>query len=214
MSTVHIMLGSPDEQRVWPPKKQQDHYIGVDRGAFYLTENGYSPDLALGDFDSISEMEKQKIKEHVGTFIEVDPDKEDTDAELSLVYAMKQFDSEKVIVYGWSGGRLDHLMSILMIPLQPRFHNIQEKIEFVNQTNSIKYYQPGVHKVVKEQNKTYCSVIGMTPVKHLSLGQGFKYQLDGADYDYPAALISNEFVAATANLSFKSGIIAFVQSRD
>lgn len=208
------MLGSPDDQRAWPPRNEKDYYIGVDRGAFYLLEEGYRMDLVLGDFDSISNKEKQQIKDQASDYIEVDPDKDDTDAELSLLYAMNWFQPDKIFVYGWSGGRLDHLMSILMIPLQPRFQDIAARIAFVNQTNSIKYYQPGVYKVEKEQKKTYCSVIGMTPVKHLSLGQGFKYQLDGVDYDYPAALISNEFVAATATLSFKSGIIAFVQSRD
>ncbi|TVP92502.1 thiamine diphosphokinase [Alkalibacterium sp.] len=214
MGTVHIMLGSPDEQKAWPPKNQKDYYIGVDRGALYLAEKGYKSDLVIGDFDSISDIEKHEIKKYAEEIIEVDPDKDDTDAELSLVYAMRLFEPEKVVIYGWSGGRLDHLMSTLMIPLQPRFKNILPKIEFINKTNKICYFLPGSYVIHKDQNKTYCSVIGMTPLEQLSLNEGFKYQLNKVDYSYPAALVSNEFVTDTAELTFDSGIIAFIQSKD
>ncbi|WP_208558728.1 thiamine diphosphokinase [Marinilactibacillus kalidii] len=214
MSIVHIMLGSPDEQRVWPPQRHSDYYIGVDRGAFYLTEKGYKPDLVLGDFDSISQSEKIDIKQQAKEFMQFDPDKDDTDAELSLVYAMQRFNPEKIIFYGWSGGRLDHFMSILMIALQPRFKEIVPMLELVDQTNSVRYFLPGSYVIHKETDKKYCSVIGMTPVKRLTLDEGFKYTLSSVDYDYAIALISNEFEKENAQLTFESGIVAFIQSRD
>lgn len=214
MKTVHIMLGSPDEQKTWPPRNQEDYYIGVDRGAFYLAEKGYKSDLVIGDLDSISDSEKQKIIQCAEKIVEVDPDKDDTDAELSLIYAMRLFEPEKIFVYGWSGGRLDHLMSTLMIPLQPRFEQILSKLEFVDKTNKVCYFLPGSYVIQKDQDKKYCSVIGMTPLGQLSLNEGFKYQLNKVDYSYPAALVSNEFVMDTAELTFDSGIIAFIQSKD
>lgn len=214
MKTVHIMLGGPDDQKAWPPRNEQDFYIGVDRGAFYLAEKGYTSDLVIGDLDSISEGEKRKIRTYAEKIIEVNPDKDDTDAELSLVYAIRLCNPEKVYIYGWSGGRVDHLISTLMMPMQPRFKNILPKIEFINKTNKICYFLPGTHVINKDHSKTYCSVIGMTPIRQLSLNEGFKYQLNKIDYSYPVALISNEFMTDSAKLAFEHGIIAFIQSKD
>lgn len=214
MSTVHIMLGSPDHRRTLPPVNQLDHYIGVDRGALILVENGYKPDLALGDFDSITETEKEEITKKSKKCMTFEPEKNDTDAELSLVYAMQLFESKQIVFYGWSGGRLDHLISILMIAAQPRFRDVVPKLVFINQTNTVKFYLPGQYRLYKENDKTYCSFIGMTTVSGLTLNAGYKYTLDHADYDYPIALISNEFTETQGEFSFEKGLVAFIQSKD
>lgn len=214
MSTVHIMLGSPDHERTLPPKNHLDYYIGVDRGALILVENGYRPDLALGDFDSITEAEKQEITQKAKKCITFEPEKDDTDAELSLVYAKQLFESEQIIFYGWSGGRLDHLISILMIAAQPRFRDIVPKLVFVNQTNTVKFYLPGKYRLYKEKDKTYCSFIGLTAVSGLTIDAGYKYTLNHADYRYPVALISNEFIETQGEFSFETGLVAFIQSKD
>ncbi|WP_080146288.1 thiamine diphosphokinase [Marinilactibacillus piezotolerans] len=214
MSTVHIMLGSPDHRRKLPPKNSKDYYIGVDRGSLILMEHDYQMNLALGDFDSITEEEKLAVQSRTDKFQQFNADKDDTDAELSLVYAMELFHSDQIIFYGWSGGRLDHLISILMLVLQPRFSSVISKLHFENQTNTVRFYQPGEYLLQKESDKDYCSVIGMTPLKAVTLNEGFKYTLDSRDFDYPIALISNEFVQLEAILSFSEGLIAFVQSRD
>ncbi|API89266.1 thiamine diphosphokinase [Marinilactibacillus sp. 15R] len=215
MNSLHIMLGSPDSrQHTMPPLKEQDYYIGVDKGALLLAENGYYIDLSLGDFDSITDAEKLIIEKNSKKVISFEPEKDDTDAELSLVYAMQFFDTEQIILYGWSGGRLDHLMSILMIVMQPRFKSIVTRLIFINQTNTLKFYLPGSYLLFKEPDKKYCSFIGMTPLSNLTLDKGFKYTLDNKNFDYPIALISNEFVMEEGRFSFDSGLAAFIQSKD
>ncbi|GEL66196.1 thiamine diphosphokinase [Marinilactibacillus psychrotolerans] len=215
MSNVHIMLGSPDHrQRSMPPMKEQDHYIGVDRGALLLAQNNYSIDLSLGDFDSITEDEKKIIEKVSKKIISFEPEKDDTDAELSLVYATEIFEAEQIILYGWSGGRLDHLLSIIMIVLQPRFEGIIAKLSFINQTNTVSFYLPGSYTLYKEQDKKYCSFIGLTALSNLTLDNSFKYTLDKESFEYPIALISNEFVMEKGTASFDKGLIAFIQSKD
>ncbi|WP_225744221.1 thiamine diphosphokinase [Marinilactibacillus sp. Marseille-P9653] len=214
MSVVHIVLGSPDKQNVLPEKNLKDIYVGVDRGGLFLVEKGYTPDLVLGDFDSITKEEKSLIEHKAKKVIPFKPEKDDTDAELSLVYAEKLFNVEKIYLYGWAGGRIDHLMSTLMIPLQPRFEQLVSNLIFVDQTNSIHFYSSGEYSVQKEADKQYCSIIGLTPIEEMTIGNGFKYTVSDTNYDYPIALISNEFIEPHAYFSFKKGLVAFVQSRD
>lgn len=212
-SLVHIVLGSP-EMDVSFESLAEGKVIGVDGGALLCLKANIQLDVALGDFDSISPVQLARVKESTETVVQYKAEKDDTDAEIALAKAEELYEPDKIIVHNWSGGRLDHLMSILMIPLQPRFKYILPKIEFINKTNRICYFLPGSHIIHKDQNKKYCSVIGMTPLGQLSLNEGFKYQLNKVDYSYPAALVSNELVTDTAKLTFDSGVIAFIQSKD
>ena len=41
-----------------------------------------------------------------------------------------------------------------------------------------------------------------------------KYKLNNANYAYPIALASNEFVGDKASFSFKSGLLCVIQSKD
>ena len=49
----------------WALKKiaPGDFLLGVDRGAYFLIENGISPDMAIGDFDSVTHSQLARIKE-------------------------------------------------------------------------------------------------------------------------------------------------------
>jgi thiamine pyrophosphokinase len=42
--------------------KDDDILIGADRGALFLIRHGLQPDIALGDFDSVSPSEKEEIQ--------------------------------------------------------------------------------------------------------------------------------------------------------
>lgn len=42
-----------------------DVWIGVDRGSLYLIEQGITPDLAVGDFDSVSQQEFELIQKQL-----------------------------------------------------------------------------------------------------------------------------------------------------
>ena len=46
----------------------QVYFVGADRGALRLVRAGYELDVALGDFDSVSEEERQVIEAHSREF--------------------------------------------------------------------------------------------------------------------------------------------------
>ena len=67
-----------------------DIWIGVDRGSLYLIDREIDPDLAVGDFDSVTQDEFQRIQEKAGAIIQAQPEKDDTDLELAVI-ALSRF---------------------------------------------------------------------------------------------------------------------------
>lgn len=90
---------------------QFDYYVGIDRGSLFLIENGLPLELAIGDFDSVSEEELSNIKERAKKWIQAPVEKDDTDTELALKTVFERFPDAQVTLFAAFGGRLDHMMS-------------------------------------------------------------------------------------------------------
>jgi thiamine pyrophosphokinase len=73
-------------------------------------ELGLQVDLAVGDFDSVSE----EALETVGRVERYPASKEATDLELALGAALA-LEPERIVVLGGAGGRLDHLLGELLL---------------------------------------------------------------------------------------------------
>ncbi|HIY93164.1 MAG TPA: thiamine diphosphokinase, partial [Candidatus Companilactobacillus pullicola] len=69
MKRVNILLGGPKSE--YPDeltksiKAISGPWVGADRGSLYLLEQGIIPDIAIGDFDSISKKEQRLLKENI-----------------------------------------------------------------------------------------------------------------------------------------------------
>lgn len=213
MENVHIILGAPKEEKIKPLITEKGLVIGVDRGALIALEEGIPLDIALGDFDSISTEEFQKIKKQAGNVFSFPSDKDDTDTELAFKYVLENHPSANIFLYNWYGGRIDHLYSILLLTLQARFSKLTENLHYVSGKNYVSYFLPGEHRVQRIKDMDYLSYILLTKVESLTL-ENVKYTLEEESFNQPMALISNEFLNGEASFSFKKGIIAVVQSKD
>ena len=89
----------------------QVYFVGADRGALRLVRAGYVLDMALGDFDSVSEEERQVIEAHSQEFQAFPSEKDDTDGHLALDMAMTRWPEADYVALGFLGersGQLDH----------------------------------------------------------------------------------------------------------
>lgn len=213
MTAIHIVLGAPKVEEIKPLIQTEGIIIGVDRGALHALEEGIEVDVALGDFDSITDEEKTRLNRVVKETISHPSVKDDTDTEIAFDYALNNYDAENIYVYNWYGGRVDHLYSLLMVVLQKRFETLVPKLKFVSADNHIEYFLPGEHTLRKMTEMDYLSYILLTEVKGLTLKE-VKYEIEDTDFERPLALISNEFIKDQALLKFEEGIIAAIQSRD
>ncbi|MHC9532573.1 thiamine diphosphokinase [Dellaglioa sp. L3N] len=212
---LNILVGGPKEQ--WPEEliagNVQGSWIGVDRGALRLIHLGITPELSIGDFDSMTENEFELVSNHSKQVKTANPEKDDTDTELALKEAIKVFDFDSVAIYGATGGRIDHLLANLFFIFREPFKTMFEKICLVDKQNSIRFFKPGSYHLTKENNKKYLAFIPLTPVTSLSLVDE-KYTLNQVDFVNPVSLASNEFMGDTGEFSFESGVVVVIQSRD
>lgn len=213
MDVVHIVLAAPKVEPIKPLVKEEGVVIGVDRGALLALEEDIQVDIALGDFDSISADEKDFIQTNVKQTLNFPSDKDDTDTELAILYALAHHPDAEIYLYNWYGGRIDHLYSILLVSVQERFENLIPLLHLVSESNYISYYLPGEHRIQKMEQMEYVSFVLLTEVENLSLNN-LKYELTDETYNRPIALISNEFIENEASFSFDKGIVAAIQSKD
>ena len=64
-----------------------DYVIGVDRAAYWLIRQGRIPDVAIGDFDSVTKKEFGLIKKSIKTIKTYPKEKNSTDMELAMMHA-------------------------------------------------------------------------------------------------------------------------------
>lgn len=216
------LLGAPKTQ--WPLnlkqivtlfKKNGDLVIGVDRGSLLIEEMGLIPDFAVGDFDSLKKTELAKIECDTADIRYSVPEKDLTDTELAVRYAFQDYHVETLTLVGSTGGRLDHFLTTLFMMLKPEFKPFVEKVEILDQQNSIKFYNSGKHNVKRLPNYTYFGIVPLTAVQNLKIVNA-KYNLINFTSDYPVSLSSNEFLPKKSefSLSFAKGIVAVIQSKD
>ncbi|EGH2217864.1 thiamine diphosphokinase [Listeria monocytogenes] len=214
MKIINIMVGGPASEI--PDLAQytsaEISWVGVDRGAKRLLDYGIVPTVAMGDFDSLSKEELAHLKTKVADVREFPAEKDETDTEIGLSWAMEQ-NPDKIRIFGATGGRLDHLLANLMMLTKPRFLNAVPVVEMIDRYNYIKMYTPGSYTIEKLPDKKYVAFTTMKDVTGLTL-KGFAYPLENATYPVGSALSSNEFVEKKGEFSFKSGMVLLTQSND
>lgn len=210
---MKILLAAGGSPENWPQLMAYDKYIGIDRGALFLLQHQRPVDLAIGDFDSLTAAELQAVKQQVKTVIQAPAEKDDTDTQLALVETLRLYPEAQIDVIGATGGRLDHLLANLWLPLEDRFRPFAPNLRFLDRQNVVQFFLPGTYQLEKEPGMQYLAYCCLTPVTDLTL-TGSKYLLENVQVPYPTSYASNEFLTQTADFSFSSGMIAVIQSCD
>lgn len=216
MTIAIVCAGGPkSEVMSFTPFEQRDViYIGADRGAIHLMEQGIVPKEAIGDFDSVSQKEYEQIQATVETVDAFQAEKNETDTELAVERAIAYKPTE-VILTGVTGGRLDHMMSAIQLLL--RFQEKEKHISFSvrNQQNKLSILFPGTHQLMKDSSFQYISFFPLRErVEHITL-TGFRYDIEDEQIDFGTTMFtSNELLDETGTISFSDGICLVVRSSD
>ncbi|MCM3113979.1 thiamine diphosphokinase [Neobacillus sp. MER 74] len=189
-------------------------WVGVDRGVYHLLQRNISPSIAFGDFDSVTSDELIFIEDRVTELKKYRPEKDETDMELALNWALKQHPSA-IRIFGATGGRLDHLFANVHLLLTP----IQEKNEvdicIIDRNNIVFIKEAGSYKIEKMDSKKYISFVPVTlNIQNLTL-EGFKFPLKNRHISIGSTLcISNELISDYGTFSFSEGILIVIRSHD
>ena len=207
---VKIVVVAGGDSSLLP--KNQDIYLGVDGGCLKLLEQGLPLDIAVGDFDSISEVDFRKIQAQAKQVVQSVPEKNDTDLELALKTVFEDYPDAAVTVYGAFGGRLDHFLSNIFLPTDPDLAPYMEQIQLVDEQNRLVFRPAGSHEIQPDPTMTY---VGFTPVGEGRLEiTGAKYPLHAENYFLKAMYGSNEFLDQAIQVSLDRGYLVIVYSKD
>lgn len=197
MNKVFIICAKPNDFVL--PKGID--FIGVEKGAAYLASKKISQVLAIGDFDSISKIELNKIKASAKTEI-LPTEKDVTDAEAAIIRAIEM--GYKDITLFATGPRVDHFMNIMALTKK-------YSITFVNENNRVVYINNDA--LIKKDEYKYISFIADNKVRFTATG--LKWNVENIKMDFSDTFAtSNEIKKAFATISIKKGGLFVIQSND
>lgn len=210
---IHLVGGGPIDEKWFDKLDKTGQWIGVDRGAAFLLKKGLAVSRAFGDFDSVTVSELELIKQNIDHIHEETPEKDMTDMEIALNWALNQNQSIKMI--GVTGGRQDHFFGNIQLLLSESALNHSCTISIEDANNIMTCHLPSSFSVPKNEQYPYLSFIPFTRhVKGLTLS-GVKYPLSEHQITYGMTLtLSNEIIDGYASISFEDGILMMIRSRD
>lgn len=188
--------------------------IAADRGLVFLDRHGFVPDWIVGDFDSARE-------EYVEEYLRAHPhvqarkhswEKDYTDTEIAARRAA-DLGCRKIDFLGATGGRFDHTLGCVQVLAMLLERGVYGRI--IDPCNRISMHNRGFHIRKKEQWGKYVSFFAWgEDVQSVTL-TGFHFPLtNGVITSSRTITVSNQIEAECAEVSFGSGQLLMVESKD
>lgn len=180
--------------------------ISADGGYLNALKLGITPNICIGDFDTLKHSIDPSCK-----VLKYPTDKDDTDTMLCIKYALSM-GCESIYIYGALGGRFDHTMA-----------NVQA-LEYIIKNGAVGYLvdtqnivtMQGISSRVypKLDNFKYYSILAVSD-NALVTSTGLKYPLNNTTLtrNFPLG-VSNVILEDKANLTVHSGLILVTYSKD
>lgn len=182
--------------------------ICADGGAEHAIKMKMVPDVVVGDFDSITETDKTALIQKNVKFITYPKEKDYTDAELAVQYAVEH-GAERFILTGLLGDRIDHMMAnvfFLTTLAQGKDLRIIERdqeIQFISSEIEIRGKKDDEVSLIPMQ--TDCC--GITT-------EGLYYPLTDATLPFGSTRgISNVMLSDKAKVSVRDGLLMVIHRR-
>lgn len=195
-------------------KTENTCLIAADRGVEFFMGTDLEPDVAVGDFDSLSAEGAKYMETLKHTKIRrLKPEKDDSDTQSAANYAIEQ-GTERIMILGATGNRIDHLMANFGLLMLGKTKQVQ--IVLVDAYNYMSLIESGMILKKEEQFGKYVSFFPIEgEVTGLTL-KGFKYPLNSytLKVEDSGLTVSNEISDPEAEVTFETGKLLMIMSRD
>jgi len=189
--------------------RPDDLILAADGGTRHALDLGLTPSIVIGDLDSISDEERRKMKEDGVRLIQHPRDKNETDLELALDYAI-QNGQRKIVIVAALGGRLDQTLGNLALLTNVQLSTLNIKLD------------DGVEQAFFCRDRSEVegrrgNLVSLIPWGGEVRGvrtQGLRWQLsDEVLLPHKTRGISNEMTGEVANIQIQSGLLLIVHRR-
>ena len=195
-------------------KTENTCLIAAERGVEFFMGTDLEPDVAVGDFDSLSAEGAKYMETLKHTEIRrLKPEKDDSDTQSAANYAIEQ-GTERIMILGATGNRIDHLMANFGLLMPGKTKQVQ--IVLVDAYNYMSLIESGMILKKEEQFGKYVSFFPIEgEVTGLTL-KGFKYPLNSytLKVEDSGLTVSNEISDPEAEVTFETGKLLMIMSRD
>jgi thiamine pyrophosphokinase len=213
MSGARILIFAngvlPDLERARSLLPGADMLICADGGLRHARALGQTPAVVVGDLDSIDREQLAALAAANVELVQHPVDKDQTDLELALNYAV-QHDPSSITIVGALGGRLDHALGNISLMLHPVLVGRDCRLD------------DGVEEAFFVAD--HAGVVG-DPGDHVSLlpwgvpangvhTEGLRWPLRGETlHAHRSRGVSNEMLTYQASIRLDSGLLLVVHSR-
>ncbi|MEK3978123.1 thiamine diphosphokinase [Psychrobacillus sp. FSL K6-2836] len=218
MKRVVVCSGGPSKEVVdfkqLPFHTDEVIFIGADRGALHLIEQGILPNEAIGDFDSLTQEEQSFMKKKIQKVTELQMEKDETDTHIAILLAL-EYKPDEIIVTGVTGGRLDHYEAALHDICRFQLENPTITFAIQNNQNIIQFLSSGTHAIDFDSHYKYVSFFSFGKQVENMILNGFMYDVEDEYINVGnAKFTSNELKDRTGTISFTAGICLMIRSSD
>ena len=202
MRAVIYTGGEVFPDRIFESPEPGDLVIAADSGLRAALAFGVTPDILLGDFDSLGDPSAFGLPPSV-ELLRVPAEKDETDTQLAVTVALSR-GADSILIIGGFGGRPDH--SLANLALLEDLARRRVPALTVNGRVRARFLTFGSVVIPRDPRFRYLSLL---PADRSALGvsvEGCKYPLSDAVIRrrVPYA-VSNEITAPTARVSLRSG---------
>ena len=201
IKSICYIIGASDADNIYINEKCNHYIIAADRGLESLKNQGITPHLIVGDFDSLG------YRPQGDNVICHKPEKDDTDTMLAVNEGISR-GYDTFIFYGCLGGRLDH--TIANINVLGYLADMGKRGYIVSENQIVTVIKNDKFSFMPFE-EGYISVFSIAGNAEGVYEKGLKYSLENANLPCLTTLgVSNEFTGTEAEISVKNGMLAIM----
>ncbi len=187
-------------------ERADDFIVCADGGFTHAVKLGLTPDLCLGDFDSLGYTPTQ-CKE----LLTAPEEKDDTDTMLAVKEAIKRGYSD-IRIFGGIGGRLDHTIA----NIQTMHHALEQgaDVQLIDGYNRAFFLPPKKCISLKANGMKTLSLFSWSEICTGITLTGAWYSLDNGTLEKKFPLGVSNRIEGESTLSYESGLLLVIMSRD
>jgi thiamine pyrophosphokinase len=190
-----------------------DYVVAADSGLHLALACGRMPDLVIGDMDSVNPSLLEQARGGGAEIRSFPQDKDATDLELAVetVNSSVEPKFDSVTVIGSQAGRVDHLLSGMLLLGSERFSGLRIDAWFGDTYIAI---VRDSRKILAETGQ-FVSVMALNATAQGVRSTGLRWAFHGEELSPGSTRgVSNEFVEAIAAISLDQGCLAVIIDRE
>ena len=186
-----------------------DLIVAADGGARHVLRLGFTPHVVVGDMDSLDHEQSEHLRQMGCRFLTYPARKDETDAELALLYVVEQ-GADEVIILGALGGRIDHTLANVLLLALPELRGV--RVSLVDGQQEVTLIRG--EGTIRGQVGDTVSLLPIAGDVEGITTRGLEYALhDGTLVFGRTRGVSNVLTAPTAHISVRRGALWCVHSK-